>query len=164
MESGCPIIRDWALGKKHVFLTEGTRQHLEMLRTEKRRDSVTRIQAVWRGYMTRKRWPALRRSLQVYTVYQSASQCITVHQTAHYNLHTSERTLHGTLPTPPPQCQLVAARTSRHQGRPRPQPISGTPPPDTGGIHSTHPGAKNLYHPRSVPPPPCWLYRLILLH
>ena len=45
MDGDSPIVKDWALGKKHVFLTEGTRQHLEKLRTEKRNASVTLIQS-----------------------------------------------------------------------------------------------------------------------
>lgn len=89
-EDGSPIAKDWALGKKHVFLSEGTRQHLEKLRTDKRNAYVTLIQSVWRGYAARKKWPNLRRSLQA---------------------------------------QLVAQRSTKTT-RPRPQPISGTPPPD----------------------------------
>jgi len=64
VEGDSPIVKDWALGKKHVFLTEGTRQHLERLRTEKRNASVTLIQSVWRGFSARKKWPAVRRGLQ----------------------------------------------------------------------------------------------------
>merc|ERR1719328_735305 len=45
VEGDSPIVKDWALGKKHVFLTEGTRQHLERLRTEKRNALVTLIQS-----------------------------------------------------------------------------------------------------------------------
>jgi len=92
-EGGSPIVKDWALGKKHVFLTEGTRQHLEKLRTDKRNASVTLIQSVWRGSRARKNWPNLRRSLQA---------------------------------------QLVAQRSTK-PSRPRPQPISGTPPPESSG-------------------------------
>lgn len=92
-DGGSPIVKDWALGKKHVFLTEGTRQHLETLRTDKRTASVTLIQSVWRGFSARKKWPTVRRNLQA---------------------------------------QMVAARNSK-PGRPRPQPISGTPPPEAGG-------------------------------
>merc|ERR1712155_398306 len=33
LEEASPLSKDWALGKKHVFLSEGTRQHLEQLRT-----------------------------------------------------------------------------------------------------------------------------------
>ena len=78
------------LGKKHVFLSEGTRQHLEDLRNEKRNQAATTAQRIWRGYTVKKKWPNLRRNLQA---------------------------------------QLVAQRSSRAT-RPRPQPISGTPPPE----------------------------------
>ena len=64
-EGGSPVSRDWALGKKHVFLSEGSRQLLERLRTEKRNYYARLVQAVWRGRMARRRWPNLRRSLQV---------------------------------------------------------------------------------------------------
>ena len=84
------ISKNWALGKKHVFLSEGTRQHLEDLRNEKRNQAATTAQRIWRGYTVKKKWPNLRRNLQA---------------------------------------QLVAQRSSRAT-RPRPQPISGTPPPE----------------------------------
>ena len=64
-EGSSPVSRDWALGKKHVFLSEGSRQLLERLRTEKRNYFATRLQSVWRGRLARRRWPNLRRSLQV---------------------------------------------------------------------------------------------------
>lgn len=51
----------WAQGKRHVFLSEGIRQHLEQLRAEKRRKSAVLIQATWRGWRCRHRWAALRR-------------------------------------------------------------------------------------------------------
>merc|ERR1719511_175910 len=98
VEGDSPIVKDWALGKKHVFLTEGTRQHLERLRTEKRNASVTLIQSVFRGFSARKKWPAVRRGLQ--------SQLAN-------NLNQHQR----------------ASKPSR----PRPQPISGTPPPESSG-------------------------------
>jgi len=82
--------KEWALGKKHVFLSEGTRQHLETLRTDKRNAAATLVQTIWRGHNAKKKWPNLRRNLQA---------------------------------------QLVAQRSSRAT-RPRPQPISGTPPPE----------------------------------
>jgi len=94
-----PIVKDWALGKKHVFLTEGTRQHLERLRTEKRNTSVTLIQSVFRGFSARKKWPAVRRGLQS-------------HQANNLSQHQ---------------------RTSK-PSRPRPQPISGTPPPESAAF------------------------------
>jgi dachs protein len=39
-----PASKDWALGKKHIFLSESLRQHLERIRSEKRNQSATRIQ------------------------------------------------------------------------------------------------------------------------
>ena len=84
------ISKDWALGKKHIFLSEGARQHLEKLRNENRARSARLIQTCWRGYSVRKKWPSLRSSLQ--------SHC--------------------------------TAQKSAKLSRPRPQPISGTPPPD----------------------------------
>lgn len=45
----------WAPGKRHVFLSEAIRQHLEKLRTDIRTRSATAIQATYRGYKLRKR-------------------------------------------------------------------------------------------------------------
>jgi len=45
----------WAPGKRHVFLSEGIRQHLEHLRTEIRHKSATLMQATWRGWWWRKK-------------------------------------------------------------------------------------------------------------
>ena len=54
-ESSSPVSRDWALGKKHVFLSEGSRQLLERLRTEKRNYYARLVQSVWRGRLARRR-------------------------------------------------------------------------------------------------------------
>jgi len=80
-----------------VFLSEGTRQHLEKLRTDKRNYYATLIQSVWRGRSAVKKWPYLRKTLQ--------SQQVSSHR----------------------------PKTNR----PRPQPISGTPPPEGVGPSST---------------------------
>lgn len=53
----------WALGKRHIFLSEGVRQQLEMLRSEKRMLSATLIQSTWRGYYLRRRWSIIKKSL-----------------------------------------------------------------------------------------------------
>ncbi|KAG1680496.1 Unconventional myosin-XV [Nymphon striatum] len=55
----------WALGKRHIFLGEGARQQLEMLRVECRQNSATLIQSVWRGWHFRRRWPTLKRNLEM---------------------------------------------------------------------------------------------------
>ncbi|XP_047737603.1 myosin-A [Hyalella azteca] len=66
---------------------EGARQQLEMQRIDTRHRSATLIQAHWRGWHTRRRWPTLRRSLELRT-------------------------------------------RSQNVVRPRPQPITCTPPPE----------------------------------
>lgn len=44
----------WAPGKRHVFLSEGLRQHLENSRTCVRNRSAIMIQSVWRGWRIRR--------------------------------------------------------------------------------------------------------------
>jgi dachs len=55
----------WAPGKRHVFLTEGIRQHLENLRTNVRTRSVTLIQATFRGYQLRRRLGTVKRGREL---------------------------------------------------------------------------------------------------
>lgn len=99
------VSTSWALGKRHVFLSEGIRQHLENLRTDKRQKSATLIQATWRGWRCRYRWANVRREKPVIIANTpKANANIT-------NTNTSNRTTGATA-------------------RPRPQPIAGTPPPD----------------------------------
>lgn len=56
------VTLSWAPGKRHVFLSEGIRQHLEKLRTDIRMRSATIIQAMWRGYALRRRIGSVKRS------------------------------------------------------------------------------------------------------
>ncbi|KAL1417428.1 hypothetical protein MTO96_006171 [Rhipicephalus appendiculatus] len=93
---------NWALGKRHIFLSENARQQLELLREARRHAAALLIQAVWRGWHQRLRWPSLRRSLQ---------------------LHAPRAANMRSQPAVPPAGVAI-------QGRPRPQPISGTPPPE----------------------------------
>ncbi|XP_045464718.1 unconventional myosin-IXb isoform X1 [Harmonia axyridis] len=51
----------WAMGKRHIFLSEGLRQYLENLRTETRQKAAYLIQAVWRGYRCRVRLSTTKR-------------------------------------------------------------------------------------------------------
>ncbi|CAL4058834.1 unnamed protein product [Meganyctiphanes norvegica] len=60
-----PVAIQWALGKRHIFLSEGARQQLEMFRIETRHRAATLIQAVWRGWHIRRRWPTLKRNLEL---------------------------------------------------------------------------------------------------
>merc|ERR1719431_26563 len=87
---------EWALGRKHIFLSEGVRQRLESMRTELRGMCAVKIQARWRGHWARKKWPTVRASLKA-------------------------------------SGQLGGIQRSflKSSNRPRPQPISGTPPPDS---------------------------------
>ncbi|CAH1367105.1 unconventional myosin-Ia isoform X2 [Tenebrio molitor] len=55
------VSTSWALGKRHIFLSEGIRQHLEKLRADTRQKAATLIQSTWRGWHCRYRWAALRR-------------------------------------------------------------------------------------------------------
>ena len=59
------MTEDWAVGKKHVFLSELVRQKLEELRTNRRHQAATVTQALWRGYVVRKKWPHLLRQLEM---------------------------------------------------------------------------------------------------
>lgn len=63
-ESRLPYVStQWMLGKKYIFFSEGTRQHLEAMRQEFYHRHATEIQAAWRGYTCRKRWPAIKQQL-----------------------------------------------------------------------------------------------------
>lgn len=56
------VTLSWAPGKRHIFLSEGIRQHLEKLRTDIRMRSATIIQAMWRGYSLRRRLGSVKRT------------------------------------------------------------------------------------------------------
>ena len=129
LDEGSPLSKDWALGKKHVFLSEGTRQHLEKLRADRRNYFATLIQSVWRCRSARKKWPFLRQSLQ------QARQ----HQMPPTQGHQ----------TPGAQVTQMSGHSRPKSSRPRPQPISGTPPPDTAG--SAAPFTLNM-RDRPLPP------------
>jgi len=112
-EDGCMIAKDWALGKKHVFLSEGTRQHLEKLRTETRNTAATLIQSVWRGLACRKRWPNLHRNLQAQLLQQRSTK-------------TSRPRPQPILGTPPPdaiQNMTFLEKGNHHQRLPTKQVI-----------------------------------------
>ncbi|XP_023237398.1 unconventional myosin-Va-like isoform X1 [Centruroides sculpturatus] len=97
-----PASTDWALGKRHIFLSEGARQQLELLRMERRQKAAILVQSTWRGWNFRQRWPNLKRNLQ---------------------LQMKSRGMRNqSVPAVLPNSVLIS--------RPRPQPIAGTPPPD----------------------------------
>lgn len=48
------VTLSWAPGKRHIFLSEGIRQHLENMRTNIRNRSAVLIQAAYRGWQLRR--------------------------------------------------------------------------------------------------------------
>ncbi|KAG5316103.1 MYO7A protein, partial [Acromyrmex insinuator] len=104
----------WAVGKRHIFLSEGIRQQLENLRAETRRKAATAIQATWRGWRVRKRWPLRRTTVGI---------TCGIGQKKPQQPPTGTNT--GTV-----QRNVTAGTGTGTGTRPRPQPIAGTPPPD----------------------------------
>lgn len=101
------VSTSWALGKRHIFLSEGIRQHLEKLRSGTRQKSATIIQATWRGWRLRCRWSNIRREKELLNA--------------------------ASVPGTSTQTNVTRTRQDNTNGacqRPRPQPIAGTPPPD----------------------------------
>ncbi|XP_044001264.1 unconventional myosin-IXb isoform X2 [Aphidius gifuensis] len=99
----------WALGKRHIFLSEGIRQQLENLRSETRRKAATSIQTTWRGWHARKKFPIIRSQLPLNSLHGSKQS----QQSSHNG--TNSRSINSSSGT---------------GTRPRPQPIAGTPPPE----------------------------------
>lgn len=87
----------WIFGKKHIFLSEGARQQLELVRNERRILAATLIQTIWRGYVIRRKLPYIRQNLIYAKAKFAANNCA-------LNIDPKLRP-------------------------PRPQPITGTPPP-----------------------------------
>lgn len=71
------VTLSWAPGKRHVFLSEGIRQHLETLRTEIRTKSATAIQSVWRGWQLRRRIGTVKRTRDIIITSSGALQSTT---------------------------------------------------------------------------------------
>ncbi|XP_061391868.1 myosin-G heavy chain [Musca vetustissima] len=142
----------WAPGKRHVFLSEGIRQHLEHLRTEIRNKSATLIQATWRGWQWRKKMGGVN-----HRVINNGTGGLMTSPSAKLNkLHGHNGINSGaTMPTRGTTSTTItanasigvnalsaslprlSAKTTNPAGtggsnvtRPRPQPIAGTPPPD----------------------------------
>ncbi|KAG8276288.1 Myosin [Homalodisca vitripennis] len=110
------VSTSWAFGKRHIFLSEGVRQQLESVRWETRHVAAVLIQSTWRGWRLRRRWPTLKRNLELHQASNGNSVGVNV-------LGRSSAGIAPASSNPP----AVAGATLT---RPRPQPIAGTPPPD----------------------------------
>jgi len=93
--------KDWAHGRKHIFLSEGARQQLELLRDMKRQKSANLIQNYWKSHKSRKQ------------------QIKKQHNTNSNNNNVIESVKNG---------HDQNLNLLWHHSR-RPKPISGTPPP-----------------------------------
>lgn len=79
-ENDGSISLSWAPGKRHIFLSEGIRQHLEKLRTEIRIRSACSIQSVWRKYQFRRRFGSVKRPREINThINVKTNICNTIH-------------------------------------------------------------------------------------
>ncbi|XP_034670028.1 unconventional myosin-IXb isoform X2 [Drosophila subobscura] len=135
----------WTPGKRHVFLSEGIRQHVEHLRTEIRHKSATLMQATWRGWWWRKKMGngvKRTRMMPHHLPSPSAAPLPVAKQPSSHSHIPQSKSASTTMaalaavaaaaPTTVPR--LSAKSTNLGIGgtvtRPRPQPIAGTPPPD----------------------------------
>ncbi|SPP85904.1 unconventional myosin-IXb isoform X2 [Drosophila guanche] len=135
----------WTPGKRHVFLSEGIRQHVEHLRTEIRHKSATLMQATWRGWWWRKKMGnGVKRTRMIphHLPSPSAAPLPVAKQPSSHSHISQSKSASTTMaalaavaaaaPTTVPR--LSAKSTNLCIGgtvtRPRPQPIAGTPPPD----------------------------------
>lgn len=113
-----PQNTSWAHGRKHVFLSEGARQQLERMREERRNNAALRIQCFWRAWNVRRRING--------RLTQTARGVLIDHPNPKRNLNQVAPSFPLHWDTTFNNAQTVRVSTRR----PRPQPISGTPPPD----------------------------------
>ncbi|EAA13850.4 AGAP009933-PA, partial [Anopheles gambiae str. PEST] len=128
------VTLSWAPGKRHIFLSEGIRQHLERLRTEVRMKSATLIQATWRGWNLRKRLGTIRRTHDIHlmggallSINKTSSECFT------FECNVAQCWSNKCIFITGARTGNVTHSNANNTGtatRPRPQPIAGTPPPD----------------------------------
>ena len=125
-----PRNTSWAHGRKHVFLSEGARQQLERMREGRRNEAAIVIQKVWKG------WNARSKSLATHQM-QMPIKSIIKPTTAIAAAAAAASGAAGFNPIGGSAGGISRvssssmSRMSLRSGRPRPQPITGTPPPDT---------------------------------
>ncbi|RZF39453.1 hypothetical protein LSTR_LSTR000974 [Laodelphax striatellus] len=125
------VSTSWAFGKRHIFLSEGVRQQLERLRWEMRHRAAVLIQATWRGWHMRSRWPVIRRNLEQLHL-QSPQSLNNTTTSARVNNNNSSSNLAARSAANSTTAAVISTTTGNTATltRPRPQPIAGTPPPD----------------------------------
>ncbi len=106
-----PHNKDWAHGRKHIFLSEGARQQLEYLRVHIRNKSAGKIQALFRGYCLRKRISFAKQPFMGHPVQPQAFSQLNAKPLNH-NLNN-----------------FANLTSSMRSSNSRPKPISCTPPP-----------------------------------
>ena len=144
-----PIPRNtsWAHGRKHVFLSEGARQQLERMREGRRNDAATVIQKMWKG------WNARRKSLMppptrlathhtqmpIKSIIKptAATAAAAASGAAGFN------PIGGSTGGISRVSSSSMSRISLRSGRPRPQPITGTPPPLDAVVAPTDSGVSD---------------------
>ncbi len=175
------VSTSWSLGKRHIFLrsvyniiitirgfctdnnvvffdlSEGARQQLESLRADTRHRAAVSIQSTWRGWHLRRRWPTVKRQLELHSRRANAASAVssgsagtipsgqqqqTQQQHAIQQLHhhsqqhpaassTLNRHLAQQQQSQPTVHQPQSGPVQQQSfGRPRPQPIACTPPPE----------------------------------
>lgn len=125
------VTLSWAPGKRHVFLSEGIRQHLEKLRSDIRTRSATLIQATWRGWQLRRRIGTGTKVAR--DIHVNPAKVIKGAPSAGESQRSSRLNMSQFLTLVPPISAPRLSTKTANTGtatRPRPQPIAGTPPPD----------------------------------
>ena len=118
---------NWVIGKRHIFLSEAALQHLEMLRNAKRNYAAIVIQSVWRGWFCRKRLALIKTNL---IDQKKASKITENHKSPMHPTSSNTSNLTNKMKNAPNS--ILAPQTNLGLiNRPRPQPINGTPPPDS---------------------------------
>jgi dachs protein len=142
--------KDWAHGRKHIFLSEGARQQLEQMRDSRRKWAATKVQSLWRGWNVRKKRDSKpKRNDDIHNSNQfnplKASTKTTISAMMHHsneinhasqmiqnkNMMSSSTGAINGLPLIPGGIQQFQNSQLVRSQRPRPQPISGTPPPES---------------------------------
>ena len=155
--------KDWAHGRKHIFLSEGivtkrflkknyalyppdfyslskkifsgARQQLESLRILVRKQSATRIQATFRGFLARRKMAMAHKVQSVNNnlmLKSTSNNSALIATTTTTEIVSSSQNLNLAMAT--------AANNFQYRTSGRPKPISGTPPPaimETGNGNNT---------------------------